>query len=841
MTETSHTTAFAAADIGPREILEDYAVVEELTSAGGLNLKLLIVCDGVGGVASGERAAYMTAHTVIDVVRSSTDTIVPRLLIEAIQQANHKVFHDSTSGKSTIAMIAILYDGEAPFGRAYVASVGDSGIYLIRDNSLKRLNTEHNVANELILSGQMAPDQAYARPNATHLTRAIGVHEEVEVDIGFYYNTTSAQQARKRGKAGFKLQQGDTIFACSDGLTDAGEDGNPYVSEEDFLRHALDDNVERTARMYLTYALRSGTHDNVSIALAFVDSKKRRATDPAAGGQTRLILALFIVLLVVLGAGAFLVLNNQDEGTAEREEELAQQGTQLASERDAATQAMVDATATAIIEQSFTPTPTTTFTPSPSPSPTATLLPPLERGSAGYLFSEAGAEPIVIEVGNQIVAESGAVYVSAFSGEQQPDQFSYFYFLPNASGRFDDVGAEQIEFFLQTGSDVFIQSEGMVDGTEIELENPSDPRFYLRGSCMSIEQRELEVSIGCYEGNCEYSLERFGNIALISPGRRLILSLNEAGEITDAEITDIDVERALLYDEMVREFNAPGAVRGQTCAAQWVAASNATPLPTRTPLPPTETARPTNTPQDISIDQDQDGVADAADACPETGGDGSATGCPDDDDDGVSFGVDNCPDEAGAASAGGCPDSDEDGIRDSLDNCPDEANPEQEDNDLDGSGDACDDNDDDDEFADADDDCPLQAGTSTEGRVGCADGDGDGWATTADNCPTVPNASQANNDDDNRGDACDIDDDNDGISDSVDACSDVAGSEATRGCPDTDADGVRDSDDNCPEVPNEDQTDTNDNGVGDACDSEPIADTEPQQPLDEPTEASETE
>ncbi len=826
-TENSHTTAFAAADIGPREILEDYSIVEDVTSGGGLDLKLLIVCDGVGGVASGERAAYMTAHTVIDVVKRSPDTIVPRLLVEAIQEANNKVFFDTTSGKSTIAMIAIHYDGDTPYGRAYIASVGDSGIYLIRDKSLKRLNTEHNVANEMILAKQQSAENAYALPNATHLTRAIGVDENVEVDIGFYYNTMDAQQARKRGKTGFKLQQGDTIFACSDGLTDAGEDGEPYVKEDDFLRHALDNDVERTARMYLTYALRSGTHDNVSIALAFVDSKKRRAVDPTGGTQTRVLALLFVVLLAVIGVGAFVFLNlneqDQDNNNSEQAEEIAAQSTQLAADREAATRAVLDITATAIIEQSFTPTPSATPTPSNTPSPTATLLPALGQQSAGYVFTGRGAEPVVLDLGSPVRSEDSAIYISAFAGEQQTERFSYFYFLPNAVGFFEDVNNEQIEFVLEPGGSIFVQSEGVARGAQVELTRPEDAVFYVRSACLSIEQRDLEVSIGCYAGNCEYTLERFGDRSLISPGNRLILSLNEAGEITGTSQNSIDTARAQLYDDMLREFNAPNAITDRSCAGQWVAAA-ADALPTPTPLPATPTPRPTGTPQDASIDQDQDGVANADDECPDANGQGAPSGCPDEDGDGVAFNADNCPDEAGSVAASGCPDEDEDGIPDELDNCPTVANPEQGDADLDGDGNACDDNDDNDEFLDSEDDCPLQAGTSTEGRVGCADSDGDGWATTVDNCPSVRNTSQSDNDNDNRGDACDRDDDNDGITDSLDACPYEPGTEATRGCPDTDEDGVRDSDDNCPDVSNPEQTDSDDDNVGDACDDTPFAD-----------------
>ena len=86
-------------------------------------------------------------------------------------------------------------------------------------------------------------------------------------------------------------------------------------------------------------------------------------------------------------------------------------------------------------------------------------------------------------------------------------------------------------------------------------------------------------------------------------------------------------------------------------------------------------------------------------------------------------------------------DSDSDGIEDSSDNCPNDYNPNQEDNDADGTGDTCD-----------------------------SDDDNDGVLDISDNCPLVSNSDQTDTDSDGTGDACDSDDDNDGTSDSNDLC-----------------------------------------------------------------------
>lgn len=146
------------------------------------------------------------------------------------------------------------------------------------------------------------------------------------------------------------------------------------------------------------------------------------------------------------------------------------------------------------------------------------------------------------------------------------------------------------------------------------------------------------------------------------------------------------------------------------------------------------------------------------------------------------------------------PDSDEDGVSDEFDNCPEVENPDQEDTDEDGTGDACDD-----------------------------DIDGDGVKNEEDNCPAVPNRGQADVDGDGKGNECDDDADGDGIPNEEDNCPEVANPDQTDSdgdgegdaCGDPDVDGVPNALDNCPETENPDQKDSDDDGVGDACDDEP--------------------
>jgi hypothetical protein len=193
----------------------------------------------------------------------------------------------------------------------------------------------------------------------------------------------------------------------------------------------------------------------------------------------------------------------------------------------------------------------------------------------------------------------------------------------------------------------------------------------------------------------------------------------------------------------------------------------------------------------------------------------------DSDFDGLPDPFDACPEEPAPAEFGGCGDRDGDRIPDPIDVCPDTPGPFM----------GCPDSDSD-NIPDSSDICPLSWGNQLFG--GCPDHDGDGFSQPVDSCPDDPGPLSGCRDRDFDGfmDPVDIcldqpgpfvgcaDSDSDGIPDSIDSCPLEAGPFELGGCSDSDADGVLDSIDNCPIHSNLEQTDTDGDGMGDACDAD---------------------
>lgn len=194
-------------DIGlVRKVNEDSFLCEQLMGID--NTYLYIVADGMGGHNAGEVASSMAVQEVASYIKKNIkvlmtgDKEIQNLIRNAILYANNKVYKTSIKKSNCLGMGTTLSMVLTKGSRAYIGHVGDSRIYLIRENEISRLTEDHSLVAELIKQGTIKPEEANNHPQKNVITRALGTEYSIESDISRW-----------------DMKYGDLILICTDGLS----------------------------------------------------------------------------------------------------------------------------------------------------------------------------------------------------------------------------------------------------------------------------------------------------------------------------------------------------------------------------------------------------------------------------------------------------------------------------------------------------------------------------------------------------------------------------------------------------------------------------------------------
>ena len=200
------------------------------------------VADGMGGHLAGEVASRMAIEAV---QRMAQDNACPGIaaLREAVASAHETILahaqdHIECAGMGTT--LSVLWLGE---NYAYIAHVGDSRIYRLREGSLTQITQDHSLVEELVRAGLITREQARTHPRRNIITRALGTHGENEPDLLVT-----------------DVRDGDLFLLCTDGLTGMVTDG-------DIERVLRENDMETAADRLLALALDAGGRDNVTLIL----------------------------------------------------------------------------------------------------------------------------------------------------------------------------------------------------------------------------------------------------------------------------------------------------------------------------------------------------------------------------------------------------------------------------------------------------------------------------------------------------------------------------------------------------------------------------------------------
>src|SRR3990172_5046815 len=143
--------------------------------------------------------------------------------------------------------------------RLYIASVGDSRIYLLRGDRIRQITIDHTWVQEAISSGVLSLEQARDHPNSHVIRRHLGSSQPVAPDFRLRLRDDE-DDLRAEANQGLPLGPGDQILICSDGLTDLVEDGEIAA----MLRSGKPD---RALGDLVELANQRGGHDNITMVL----------------------------------------------------------------------------------------------------------------------------------------------------------------------------------------------------------------------------------------------------------------------------------------------------------------------------------------------------------------------------------------------------------------------------------------------------------------------------------------------------------------------------------------------------------------------------------------------
>jgi serine/threonine protein phosphatase PrpC len=321
-----------------RELNEDYfgtpetmEISPELVEQQG---RLYAVADGMGGHAAGEVASQQAVSALFEKYYASPSAEIIERMKEAIETANVEVHAQASLDRAKAGMGTTLVAAVLQGDDLYVANVGDSRAYLVREQSIEQVTRDHSWVNEQVQAGIITEQEAREHLYRNIITRSLGTKPEVDID--FFQR---------------KVQPGDVLVLCCDGLSNEVED-------DEIARIVSTNSAQKATQKLIDLANQRGGLDNVTAVVVRIGEsvKAPRPVLPLAIGGG--LAVLLIAAAVYFGRGPV--------------------GALLATPTTTPT---ATSTSTATLSPTYTstatltPTSTPTATPIPTFTPTATSKP----------------------------------------------------------------------------------------------------------------------------------------------------------------------------------------------------------------------------------------------------------------------------------------------------------------------------------------------------------------------------------------------------------------------------------------------------------------------------------
>lgn len=235
--------AYGKSDVGMvREMNQDYYYISDDEN----EVKLYILADGMGGYKGGEIASKLAVTSAKNYIENNftetpkdKDSLI-QLIGSSVEYANMVVYEKSKEdpeleGMGTTLEICLVYNN-----KAYIAHIGDSRIYRIRKEFMRKITKDHSYVQKLVEDGTITKEEAAVHPKKNMLMKALGCNAFVEPDVTI---------------KGFL--KGDTLIICSDGLTNLVTQDEIYKIATSKFEYAPSDLIEK--------ANKNGGYDNITV------------------------------------------------------------------------------------------------------------------------------------------------------------------------------------------------------------------------------------------------------------------------------------------------------------------------------------------------------------------------------------------------------------------------------------------------------------------------------------------------------------------------------------------------------------------------------------------------
>ena len=237
--------AYAKSDIGKaREMNQDAYYISDSLS----DVKIYLLADGMGGYKGGEIASKLAIKCTKSYIENNfketpkdRESLI-QLIASSMEYANMVVYEKSKEdkeleGMGTTLEVCLIYNN-----KAYIGHIGDSRIYRIRKDFIRKLTQDHSYVQKLVKDGTITKEEAENHPKKNMLMKALGCNAFVEPDVcvkGFLRD--------------------DILLMTSDGLTN-------MVNDEEILK-IINEDIEKASEKLVEKANEAGGLDNITVVI----------------------------------------------------------------------------------------------------------------------------------------------------------------------------------------------------------------------------------------------------------------------------------------------------------------------------------------------------------------------------------------------------------------------------------------------------------------------------------------------------------------------------------------------------------------------------------------------